>query len=123
MQDATVDYIGMVRTCQCHRLLNRVKERVHQRLGYLYPKNDRGFSNDHGLLFMVASILYQVAETSYAQEQVFNARERGDLPKDPYLEVAGEVIQEFLDKHGASDWVVPRTEGGPPPGVTSRVSF
>ena len=121
MQDATVDYIGMVRTC--HQLLNRVKERVHQRLGYLYPKNDRRFSNDHGLLFIVASILYQAAETNYAQEQVFNARERGDLPKDPHLEVAGEVIQEFLDKHGASDWVVPRTEGRPPPEVTSRISF
>ena len=111
MQDTKVDYIRMVRTC--HRLLNRVKKRIHQRLGYLYPKVDDGYSNDHGLLFMVACILYQAAETNYAKEQVFKARERGDLPEDPHLEVAGEVMQEFLDKHGASDGVAPLTEGGP----------
>ena len=112
MQDAKVDYIGMVRTC--HRLLNRVKERIYQRLGYLYPKIDHGYSNDRGLLFMVASILYQAAETDYAKEQVFRARERGDLPGNPYLEVAGEVMHKLLDKHGASDGVVTLAEGGPP---------
>ena len=112
MQDAKVDYIRMVRTC--HRLLNRVKKRIHQRLGYIYPKVDEGYSNDFGLLFMVASILYQAAETDYVKEEVFKARDRGDLPEDPYLEVAGEIIQGFLDKHGASDSVAPVNEEGPP---------
>lgn len=112
MQDAQVDYIRMVRTC--HRLLNHVKKRIHHRLGHLYPKIDHGFSNDRGLLFMVASILYHAAETKYAKEQVFKARERGDLPEDPYLEVAGEVMQEFLNERDASDGIVPLNEGGPP---------
>ncbi len=112
MQDAKVDYIRMVRTC--HRLLNRVKKRIHQRLGYLYAKVDNGYSNDFGLLFMVASILYQAAETDYVKVEVFKARERGDLPEDPHLEVAGEVMQEFLDKHSASDRVAPLDEGGTP---------
>ena len=112
VQDARVDYIRMVRTC--HRLLIRVKKRIHQRLEYIYPKVDNGYSNDYGLLFMVASILYQAAEMNYVKEQVFKARELGDLPEDPYLEVAGEVMQEFLDKHGASDGVTPPNEGEPP---------
>ena len=110
MQDAKVDYIRMVRTC--HRLLNQVRKKIHQRLGFLYPKSDDGDSNDHGLLFMVASILYQAAEMDYLKEEVFKALERGELPEDPYLEVAGEVMQEFLDTHGSGDEVVPLNEGG-----------
>ena len=110
MQDAKVDYIRMVRTS--HRLLNQVKKKIHQRLGFLYPKSDDGNSNDHGLLFMVASILYQAAEMDYLKEEVFKARERGELPDDPYLEVAGEVMQEFLDTHGSGDEDVPLHEGG-----------
>ena len=57
------------------------------------------------------SILDQAAETQYVKEKVFRARERGTLSEDPHLEVAGEVIQEFLDKHAAS-WVDPMEEGG-----------
>ena len=56
------------------------------------------------------SILDQAAETQYVKEEVFRARERGTLPEDPHLEVAGEVIQEFLDKHAASR-VDPLEEG------------
>ena len=102
MQNAKVDYIGMVRTC--HRLLKRVKKTIHQRLGYLYPKCDQGHSSsDYGLLFMVAIILYQAAETDHLKEEVFKAREYGKLPNDPHLAVAGEVMQEFLDNHRPSD--------------------
>ena len=57
------------------------------------------------------SILDQAAETQYVKEEVFRARERGTLPEDPNLEVAGEVIRELLDKHAAS-WVDPMEEGG-----------
>lgn len=110
MQDAKVDYIRMVRTC--HRLLNQVRKEINQRLGFLYPKSEDRDSNDHGLLFMVASILYQAAEMDYLKEEVLKARERGEVPANPHLEVAGEVMQEFLDTHGSGDEVVPLNEGG-----------
>ena len=67
-----------------------------------YPKVDEEFSNDRGQIFIVKSILDQAAETQYVKEEVFRACERGTLPEDPRLNVAGEVIQEFLDQHAAS---------------------
>ena len=115
IEGTEIDYINMVRIC--HKLLRRVRKRIHQRLGFLYPKVDEGFSNDHGQIFMATSILNQAAETQYVKEEVFRARERGTLPQDPHLEVAGEVMQDFLDKHGAS-WVSPLDERETPQQLT-----
>ena len=54
--DAQTDYIIMTRTC--NKLLRRLRAKIHERQDYLYPLIDEGFSDDHGLLFMVASIIY-----------------------------------------------------------------
>ena len=101
--DTRTDYITMTRTCT--KLLKRVRRRIHQRLDHLYPLVEEGFSNDHGILYMVASILYQSAEAQVAKEYLIRERDRESLPQHPHLEVAGEVLQEFIDKHGTS-WVV-----------------
>ena len=103
MTDTRTDYITMTRTC--NKLLKRVRRRIHQQLDYLYPLVDEGYSNDHGILYMVASIIYQAAETQVAKEHMVRERDRQSLPQHPHLEVAGEVVQEYLEKHGAS-WVV-----------------
>lgn len=103
MTDTRTDYITMTRTC--NKLLRCVRRRIHQQLDYLYPSVDEGYSNDHGILYMVASILYQAAETQVAEEHLVRERDRGQLPQHPHLEVAGEVLQEFLDKHGSSSVV------------------
>ena len=103
MTDTRTDYVTMTRTC--NKLLKRVRRRIHQQLDYLYPSVDEGYSNDHGILYMVASINYQAAETQIAQEHMVRERDRENLPQHPHLEVAGEILQEFIDKHGAS-WVV-----------------
>lgn len=100
MADTRTDYITMTRTC--NKLLKRVRRRIDQQLDYLYPPVDQGYSNDHGILYMVASIIYQAAETQVAKEHLIRERDRERLPQHPHLEVAGEVLQEFLDKHGAS---------------------
>jgi len=99
-EDTKIDYITLVRTC--NKLLKRVRKRIHQELGYLYPKADQGWSNDHGQIFMVASIIYQAADTQSFKEQVIKSRDRSRLPEDPQLVVAGDVLQELLPKHGAS---------------------
>lgn len=101
--DTQTDYITMTRTC--NKLLRRVRRRIHQQLDYLYPSVDEGYSNDHGILYMVASIIYQAAETEVAKEHLVRERDREDLPQHPHLEVAGKVLQEYLKKYGA-DWVV-----------------
>ncbi|MCJ1453627.1 hypothetical protein MMC28_003974 [Mycoblastus sanguinarius] len=101
MTDTRFDYITMVRTC--NKLLKRVRKRIHQRLGYLYPKIDEGFSNDHGQIFMIFSILDQAAEVQHIKGEVLRDRNAETPPTD--LEVAGEVMQDFIDKHRAS-WIV-----------------
>lgn len=100
MIDTRTDYITMTRTC--NKLLRRVRRRIHQKLEYLYPLVEEGYSNDSGILFMVARIIYQAAETQAAQEHLVRERDGERLSQHPHLEVAGEVLQEVLDKHGAS---------------------
>ena len=107
MTDSRTDYIVMTRTCS--KLLRRVRRRIHQQLNHLYPPNDTGYSNDHGLLFMVASIIYQAGEDQVAQEHILRERDREQLQlrQHPHLEVAGKVLQEYIDKHGAGQVVDP----------------
>lgn len=100
MTDTRTDYITMTRTC--NKLLRRIRKRIHQQLGFLYPAVDEGYSNDHGILYMVASIIYQAAETQVAQEHLVRERDREHLSQHPHLEVAGVVLQEFVNKHGVS---------------------
>lgn len=100
MVDTRTDFITMTRTC--NKLLRRVRRRIHQKLEYLYPLVEEGYSNDSGILFMVARIIYQAAETQAAQENLVRERDGERLSQHPHLEVAGEVLQEVLDKHGAS---------------------
>ncbi len=90
---------------KAHRLLKRVRKRTHSRLGVLYAKIDKGYPDDHRQMSMVANILHQAADTDYFRENVFRSREWDNLPQNPELEVAGKVLQEFADKHGAS-WAV-----------------
>lgn len=81
LEDGKIDYNNMVRTC--NKPLKRIRARIYQRLDFLYPKIDEGYSNDHGQIYMVAAILFQAAETQYVKEEVFKARVRGQLPQDP----------------------------------------
>ena len=71
MTDTQTDYITMTRTC--NKLLKRVRRKIHQQLGHVYPQVDEGYSNDRGIIYMVASIIYQAAETQVAREHLFES--------------------------------------------------
>ena len=96
--DAQTGYIIMARTC--NKLLRRVRAKISERQDYLYPLIDEGFLNDHGLLFMVASIVYQAGETQVAQEHSIRERYREQFHNQhSHLEAAGEILQEFMDNN------------------------
>ena len=69
-------------------------------MDYVYPLVGKDYTNEHGLVFMITSIIYEAAEaqeTQVAQEHLIRERDRGELHHHPYINVSGEVLQKFLD--------------------------
>ena len=90
MTDTQTDYITVSRTC--NKLLKHVRERIHQRLDYLYISLEIETSKDYGILCMVAIIIYRASEAQFAQEHSIRKRDLKQQTQQSHLEVAGEVI-------------------------------
>lgn len=100
MTDTQTDYITMTRTC--NKLLKHARERIYYRLDYLYISLDNRTSKGYGILFIVAIIIYRASEAQFAQEHSIRKRDPEYKTQPSHLGVAGEVLQEFLVKHGES---------------------
>ena len=83
-----IDYITLTRIC--NELLRGIRTALWQKLNVKYDsKQTPGDSNEHGLAFMVAAILYDNSNAAKS------ARRSGAFGGGPQLRVAWEMFEEF----------------------------
>jgi len=97
LPDMTIDYITLTKTCQ--KLLRKIRTAIHDEINYEYPRIvGPGETNDAGFLYLTAGILKDNLSALRDHEK---KKERGAFKAGPHLEIAGNVIRDFLAGGGS----------------------
>lgn len=98
--DIHIDYVSMTRTCGM--LLKTLRSECLSQLDIEYKETNHEDTNEPVYLVMLLQILAETSDFQYFKEQIMRAGagEDPELPEGPQLELAGEIVQKFLDERG-----------------------